>query len=343
MTATAAPNTRKLIGIEAGAGRYANIVWQVSDVCNFRCSYCNEGNWGAKHRNLDTDRYLLVLEKLIDHFQKRGYKAFKFFFSGGEPTVWPPLLPILDFIYAKVDRPLIAVNTNLSRPLSWWQEHSHRFHDIVASFHVEHTNKERYLENTEYLQYRVSYLALRMLMHDERFQEVVDFSKVLESRLKNYTMEFAPLLETLTPHSEDHWYEAEWKRNFLKENTLKSRRDVAFSLLRSPHPAYSVEVYDDGTRQGLNSNRVVAEGRNQFEGWNCWISDNIFISPRGDITLASCGVGGVVGNINEATLNLMDGPVICPKHRCNCGTDICIPKAKPVAPIRKGWLTSLWA
>ena len=320
---------KKLVAIEPGAGRYANIVWQVSDVCNFRCSYCNEGNWGAKRPNSETEKYLPVLGKLIDHFQQRGYKAFKFFFSGGEPTIWKPLIPVLDFIYEKVDRPLIAVNTNLSRPLAWWEEHSHRFHDIVASFHVENTNKARYLENTEYLQYRVSYLALRMLMHDERFEEVVDFANLLKARLKNYTIEYAPLLEALTPHSPDHWYEAEWKRSFLANHSYQTSRAAPFSLLKKPHPAYSLEVYEDGSSQGLNSNRVVAEGQNQFQGWECSVGDNIYINQSGDITLASCGVGGVVGNINEGRLELMSNPVICPRSRCNCGTDICIPKRMP--------------
>jgi organic radical activating enzyme len=319
----------ELVGILPERGRFANITWQVSDVCNFRCSYCNEGNWGGNSRNLNVDRYLKVVGGIIDHFQDQGFEAFKFFFSGGEPTVWPPLIPILEYIYSRVERPLIAVNTNLSRPLSWWEKNYHLIRDVVASFHVEFTRKETYMENMKFLQYRMPYVACRLLMHDERFSEVVDFSDRLKAELDNYFIEYAALIETLSPHSPMHHYKEEWKRDFLERHTVESRVKVPFSRIRDAAPASCRELFSDGSVRDLNSNRIVSEDRNRFKGWKCWVADSIFITPNGNVKLASCNAGKGIGNINEGELAFESGPVICPEDRCNCGTDIGIRKLNP--------------
>ena len=83
----------KLIEIKPMYDPYVNITWQVNDFCNFKCKYCNPGNWaglGPKHEKPEHfERVKENLDKIISHFEKRGTKGYKFFFSGGEPTVWP--------------------------------------------------------------------------------------------------------------------------------------------------------------------------------------------------------------------------------------------------------------
>jgi MoaA/NifB/PqqE/SkfB family radical SAM enzyme len=77
---------RKLIAIEAPEP-YLAITWQVNNFCNFRCSYCNPGNWaGANPNNGNLDLYIQNLDIIIKKYKAVGYKNFKFFFSGGEPT-----------------------------------------------------------------------------------------------------------------------------------------------------------------------------------------------------------------------------------------------------------------
>lgn len=36
-------SSHDLVAIWPAEMRFVNLVWQVSDVCNFRCSYCNPG------------------------------------------------------------------------------------------------------------------------------------------------------------------------------------------------------------------------------------------------------------------------------------------------------------
>lgn len=322
-------DSSRLVGIWPAKEKFVNFTWQVSDVCNFKCSYCNPGNYGAKHRNVDTGQYIRVLGNLIDHFLAQDYVHFKFFFSGGEPTVWPPLLEICRFIRSKVPHATLAVNTNLSRPLSWWKEHHIHFDDVVASFHIEGCNQKTYLENVEFLQYRLNYLACRILLHDGRFQEVVDFSEKLKSTLKNCVIEYAALFEELKPHSGMYHYEDEWKREFIKNHTYFHKREIDFSYLNNKSRAYCYEVYEDGRKGTLNATRLIGSGRNNFNGWKCWINDSIFIGPNGDIKLASCQLSRIIGNIHSGEIKPLNQPVICNVSACGCGTDINIPKVVP--------------
>jgi len=318
---------RELIGIWPGKERFVNIVWQVNDVCNYRCSYCNSGNWRGSFKNLQLDTYISVLEKIFNHFQTKGYKAFKVFFSGGEPSIWQPLVPICEYIRSKVDRPLLAINTNLSKPISWWKNNHHFFRDVVASFHVEYTDQKKFLETAEFLQYKIPYFALRILMHDQRFQEAIDFALLLKSKLRNYTIEYAPLFEHLSAHSEMLVYEEAWKNDFLSKHTLETKCTEQISTETKAYETYCVEVYSNGEIQTLNSNRIVSEGKNRFANWDCWINESIFICPNGDIKLASCNAGKLIGNMNQGTVEFVNGAIRCRERRCNCGTDINIRKA----------------
>jgi organic radical activating enzyme len=310
--------------------KYASITWQVNDVCNFSCSYCNPGNYSSKHKNIKTELYIENVKRMVEYFRNQGYESFRFFFSGGEPSIWPSLVPILQYIRKDIPGALVAINTNLSRPLDWWKEHYTLFNDIVASYHVEFTDKDSYLENMLFLQDKMDYLVCRMLMHDERFQEVVDFTNVLKSKLDNYIIEYAPLLEMMTAHSVMHEYRDEWKREFLKAHTYEQQKKrEKVPGVPSHNPAYSEDVFADGTTGAHNSNRIVAEGKNDFRGWKCWINDAIHITPAGEIRVASCDMGGIIGNMNMRGIRFATGPVICQQERCNCGTDIGIRKCHP--------------
>ena len=74
---------KRLTKIVPAKEKWLSIVWQVNDFCNFRCSYCNEGNWGGRHKHeTDIDTILTTLDYIIDLYQKRGYRYFKLFLRG---------------------------------------------------------------------------------------------------------------------------------------------------------------------------------------------------------------------------------------------------------------------
>ena len=211
----------QLISVEAKKP-YLAVTWQVNNFCNFRCSYCNEGNWSGTLRNDgNLDKYIDNLKIIIDKYKSVGYEDFKFFFSGGEPTAWKNFIPICEWLRAELPGCTLAVNTNLSRPLAWWEKHCHLFDDIVASFHVEFSDKEKYLENTMFLCDKVNYLSSKMLMHEDRFWEVVEYGNMLKSVLPNYFIEWTPLFDELSVNAGPWEYKDTEKVKFINEHNVK--------------------------------------------------------------------------------------------------------------------------
>jgi organic radical activating enzyme len=305
--------------------KYLAVTWQVNNFCNFKCSYCNPGNWaGTETNNGNLGMYLSNLDTIISRYKEDGYKHFKFFFSGGEPTAWKNFIPVCEWLKKELPDSTIAVNTNLSRPLEWWKKHHHLFDDVVASFHVEFSDKDKYEQNSIFLCDKVNYLATKMLMHEERFWEVVEYGEHLKTVMPNYFLEWTPLFDEMTVNAGPWQYKDKAKTKFLSEHNV----DMNFTLPKPSKKNFCVSYnqYDDNSTVFTNSNDIIINRQNYFSGWKCNVGDSIFINPAGAVSLASCGQGGYVGNILEDIEGIGPKQVICHKEHCHCGTDIIIPK-----------------
>lgn len=314
-----------LLRITPMAEPYATITWQVNNFCNFQCSYCNPGNWAGDNRNNGAlDTYKQNVRNIFQQYQDRGYKYFKIFYSGGEPTHWENFIPLTEYLKEELgDSLTVAVNTNLSRPLRYWEQHYHLFDDIVASFHVEFSKKDRYIENAQFLCDKVDYLCTKMLMHEERFWEVKEFGERVRKEVPNYNLEWTPLFDEMSVNAGPWEYKDPAKVEFLEQAQFESVQTIPKPYRQNK--AISNAHYDTGI-EPVNSNKIIAARQNFFAGWKCFVDDALFINPRGDISSASCGVGNNHGNILDKDLTFDLQPVICSKQHCHCGTDIIIPK-----------------
>lgn len=316
--------SRKIIAIDA-PDKYLAVTWQVNNFCNFKCSYCNPGNWGGENVNDgNLDIYLANLATIIQRYKDIGYKEFKFFFSGGEPTAWRNFIPICEWLKSELPHCTLAVNTNLSRPLAWWTKHHHLFDDVVASFHAEFSDKEKYEINSIYLCDKVNYLATKMLLHEERFWEVVEYGNHLKTVMPNYVLEWTPLFDEMSTNAGPWHYKDPAKAEFINTHNL----EMQFTLPKpfNESKCISYNKYDDGTVVPTNSNDVIINGENFFSGWKCNVGDALFINPVGTMSLASCGQGGVIGHILTDITRAGPKQITCHKEYCHCGTDIIIPK-----------------
>lgn len=322
----------ELIAIKPAHEPYVSITWQVNNFCNYKCKYCNPGNWSGSvslsSEVYQTDLYKIIenMELIINHYQAKGYKAFKFYFSGGEPTVWPHLVPLITWLKDVIDDPHIGINTNLSRSLNWWKEHHKLFHDIVASFHIDFADKQKFLDNLIFLQDKVNYLCARMMMQEDRFQEVIDYGNHIKTQLQNYALEWVPLYDDISVNVGPWKYSEEWMYDFFKTHSFEHEQKIS-KPDSTKWNCSSKEIYSSGIHKVLNGNRLTAERRNFFSGWKCFVDESIFINSEGYMTFASCGQGPKVGNI-YGKLSLLSEPIICKKHQCTCGTDILITKEK---------------
>lgn len=305
--------------------KYLDITWQVSNFCNFRCSYCNPGNYEGSERNDDNlEQYIQSLKIITDRYRNEGYENFKFFFSGGEPTLWKNLIPVCKWIKENLPNPLIAINTNLSRPLSWWKKHVEYFDDVVASFHIEFSDKKRYLENTRFLCDKLNYLSCKMLMHEERFWEVVEFGETLKNKLPNYFIEWTPLYDEMSVRAAPWEYKSQDKIDFLQKHIVDQKQTIPKKMLDKPF--YAMAEWSDGTTTSALSNEIIIKRQNFFKGWECSIGDSIWIDQMGYVSMGTCGQVGRLGHMLSDIKKIGPKKIICQKDHCHCGTDMLIPK-----------------
>jgi organic radical activating enzyme len=306
--------------------KYLAITWQVNDHCNYKCSYCNPGNWSGNHKNdKHLNIYLKNLKMIVDRYLDDGYGAFKIYLSGGEPTIWKHLLPVVEFFKEYTPNNTIAINTNLSRATNWWEKYYHLFDDVVASFHIESVNKQRYFENSLLMCDKISYFCNKMLMHEERFWEVVEYGEMLKEKLPGYVIEWTPLFDEMSGNASPWKYKETFKDKWLEEH-----RDLEVkwppNKIYKESLAVSMNRWDDGSTSSTNSNELIIKRENFFSGWDCDIGDSIFINPAGYVSMGSCGLSGNVGHILENIDGIGPKTITCSKYHCHCGTDIIIPK-----------------
>jgi hypothetical protein len=226
----------------------------------------------------------------------------------------------------KLPNVIVAVNTNFSRPLSWWKTHGHLFDDVVASFHVEFSDKKKYLNNALYMHDKLNYFSCKMLMHEERFWEIVEFGEELKEKMPSYFIEWTPLFDEISRNAGPWEYKDPKKVEFLKNHSIDHKPLENRQYHKDLSSFYTYMYFKDQERKSANSNEIIINRQNNFEGWRCSIGDSIWIDQRGDISMATCGQVGVIGNILTKVPDVGPKKIICKKNHCVCGTDIMIPK-----------------
>jgi hypothetical protein len=199
------------------------------------------------------------------------------------------------------------------------------FDDIVASFHIEGVNKERYFDNSMLMCDKINYFCNKMLMHEERFWEVVEYGEMLKEHLPGYVIEWTPLFDEMSGNASPWEYKDPAKTRWLEEHQQLEMKWPPYKVYKESL-AVSMNRWDDGTIDPTNSNEIIIKRQNFFSGWECDIGDSIFINPRGMVSMASCGLSGDIGHILTDISKIGPRTITCTKHHCHCGTDIIIPK-----------------
>lgn len=114
--------------------------WYLVDWCNYKCSYCNaiDKNVETFSKSTSPSKYKLVLQRL-----HRLNMEFEMDLYGGEPTLHPEFLTILEEFSKMPNCKLVEIKTNLSRPLHFLKKvFKHDKIKLAASYHAEYCTKE---------------------------------------------------------------------------------------------------------------------------------------------------------------------------------------------------------
>ena len=288
--------------------------WCLGNTCNFSCSYCPK----VLHDGSNPWPNLETLKTFIDRIieQKAG-KRVAFEFTGGEVTVYKDFVELCAHIKSR--GAAVALISNGSRTVKWWERFADKADHVCLSFHAEEGDPDLFT-NIVSIASRNIKTHVNVMMHPGHWDKCISVAEQVVS-IPNITMALQPLIVDFG--EELFHYEPEQQAVFEKQYELYQKRIVktasnGFSLrgvMREIKPGRLGTIWQPHI--------LIAEKKNNWEGWSCSAGvEQIIIDMDGTIWRGWCRQGGRIGHIKDPGFKLPADWVDCGKSFCHCNFDI---------------------
>ena len=322
------------------------INWLLTNMCNYRCSYC----FGQEAINADKFSDLNQIKNAVANIEKMNRSSIMITLSGGEPTTHPHLLDCLNLLKEKLNTRLkgILIISNGSAKSEVYEKIASFGNElnikIEISIHTEFVKVDHIVELIKKISGKVD-LEFPLMFNPEKKDLVYDiYNKFVELRADYpfhvivQTLRQPPLFDEL-----DYRYTEEdylWQRNAQKcfddvasqgiDNICRHRWESAFPK------TFFWDVYDkNGNRKivtELDRNEAFQRGLLEFENMYCIQGSSVLcIGVNGACKKTNCSASSEEFNIFEEVNpdELNKASIIkCPYKNCGCGTNHPIPKFK---------------
>lgn len=312
--------SNRLIKIET-KNNILTVDWILSNVCNYKCTYCSPDSNGGDLYWPDIDNCRIAIERITNQ-STHDYRIYTIL--GGEPTVWKDFTMLAQIIKEIDPSSVVNILTNGSRTIKWWNRTKQYLDKVSISFHHEQADPDHIIEVVNAIQHDCQ-TNIQMLMDINHFDKCV----AIFEKLKNNTAVPIQLKKLQVSFGGKEWM------NYSNEQMelIKSlhRQTAHRPTTKRNITSFGINCsYEDGTVTQENNHDLIQAGRNKFYGWKCNIGkDLLVISANGNIIPANaCNTKMILGNIktDPYNINLLSEPVICKYKECTCGTDIEISK-----------------
>lgn len=333
------------------------VSWLLGRFCNYRCSYCWPYARSDKRDHRPTDLVMSTISEIKRQARERGFNSFHFSFSGGEPTMHPGYLQILNHYsndQENCNYQSLHMTSNLSAGVGWFKKYVEATKNvnrvsITASYHKEMTTKEPFADKLVFLQENDIQITINMVMVPERFDLLWEEALYFHERginvtlkpqsntsatavVTGYTPEMLKLLRNGMPQRD---YTKERMNQKAKASTrpkykILEQDENLFAGEKIP-PVMQVEFKDkDGKRWFMDqAERFNAFNFNNFQGWECSSGYRSIIirEPDGSIKRSYSCNDQPLGYIDKG-FQLFDKPMPCITKSCVSSADSKIPKRK---------------
>jgi len=286
--------------------------WHLTDWCNYKCSYCPVlhvvTNDFTQPRHAD---YKMVLARL-----GTVQRNFQMCLSGGEPTLHPQFLDIVNKMSAIDNCVQIAVMTNLSRSVDFYKQVEalnvlNKFNEnkllIMAAYHPEYY-KDKFLEKAIELHQHCREFVVQLNLKDQ--PDTWDSTQLVIERLLEKKVKTR--LNLLISN-----------QNFTANYTSEFHERFGQYFDDTDHPFEIPVEFEDGTHAMLKDHEIEINHWNKFQGYEC--------TP----VYYSISREGVITNLctnREVGLSLGDNNLvrkeICPREVCLSKQTLEFPKKK---------------
>jgi hypothetical protein len=296
---------------------FTDFAWNLVDVCNYKCTYCNMGYGNDSTRPKSSffkdTKIQEAWRTVIDKLNHSCMPDFVVSLLGGEPTLHPNILEIITELESIKRCVSFDMITNATRPFSFFKELSSRELtklNISTSIHFEHAPRnlvDKILRIHNETNIEVSPVVM---LHDNKkyWPAALTFLKTCVNENIKYS---ATLLENAygyTPKYTREFYDT--FSDYLPHGFMKAliaRKMVACDS--SPGENYQIGTKDKQTHN-ISIRDIYTNNIRQFEGWRC-TPKSWLIGPQGDI-INPCTNEQL--NVTNSNINCQ---VKCPKKLCN--------------------------
>lgn len=280
------------------------VEWLLSSVCNYACSYCPKDLHDGKLGWLPWEPMELFCRHVAAHYTGRD---LTFLFTGGEPTVYKRFLDLASLVRSLGAD--VAVLSNGSRTLGWWDRAAAALDEVILSYHCESADRSHFVAVAKLLASRLR-LQVNVVMTPEQFDECLSIAQELEEVAPSAQVHHKPLTERWT---RVHRYKTAVHAELAAVNARPTSSPPRATVLKGD----LVREFADGSTESTTAIRLLLEGQNQWEGWECSIgTDSLFIR-HDHVMRSACGVGGTLGCVQHLPPLPTEG-IICTSGSCNC-------------------------
>lgn len=303
------------------------IEWKLHNVCNHDCSFCGSVHKDGSNRWFSLDEYKEYTDKLVNACDG---KPFWFQITGGEPTLFPELIPLLKYMKSK--GAMISLISNGSRTLRWWEElqEAKLLDFLFLTYHSEQTDDYEHVTKVANLFHDDPMEVICLITH---VHNTID--KAFEA--KEYMVENTGAIVTIKAMMISDYdiyatYTKEQLAKLKSENWLSGKRRE--SKVRSTiDPKLKINhnlqiTNNDGTSYETEPQVLMKDQKNRFLGWDCDIGK---FTMRVDHDVIYRGVceEGEKRSIHDDNISFLDNYIPCNRNDCFCGTDIIATKILP--------------
>lgn len=301
------------------------IDWAPGNMCNFSCHYCdpniNDGSlpW---HSYDDCVRFIKYVWEHIQHPQTLNFNI-----HGGEPTLWPDLIPVCEYIKSLHNNNQIRLISNGTRNTAWWTQNSNVIDRVIVSIHYGQSRKEQIAEKFNAVQASGIDVSMHIMMDVLHFEECMSTYEYIYDNCPDIELLYKPVRETIAGST---------MQNYNPDQIAR------MSALRGRHPhtthqdASMFWHYADGTKREVQNieRDVILTRKNNWENWYCRVGvETLVVQHSGFIKNGSlCFMGVFQGHISDKDHNLPFLPVQCKYDSCYCLADLQTTKTLDLEP-----------
>jgi organic radical activating enzyme len=304
---------------------YKFIEWKIHNVCNHNCSFCGNHNKDGSQRWFSLEKYKEYTDKLI---AACGDSPFWIQITGGEPTLYPDLIPLL--AYMKSKGAMISMISNGSRTIRWWKElqESKLMDYLFLTYHSEQTDDYHHITEVANLFHNEPVEVICLITHvydtlntafeaQEYLMKNTGATITVKAMMGNQSIYSKYTTEEITKLQSENWLPGNLKNTKVK--TLidpKYRIDHTLKVTLNNNLSFNTEPQV-----------LMKQQQNNFLGWDCNIGASTMRIDHDVIYRGVCEEGGKRSLYDE--ISFVDNYISCSLKQCFCGTDMIATKILP--------------